>query len=150
MNLIERINEINEEIATRYIGKFIDENITISELHMHKIMFHVYGAFYKHFKKELFNANFEAWKYGPVEINYRNILKSGSKDFSLFNINFELTDKQNEYLDNVIDLLLKKSAWELVELSHLIPAWENNFDINKEHCKIPNKDIQESFKFVKI
>lgn len=115
-----------------------------------KILFHVYGAFYKHFKKELFNANFEAWKYGPVEINYRNILKSGSEDFSLFDIKFKLTNKQNEYLDNVIDLLLKKSAWELVELSHLIPAWENNFDINKEHCKIPNKDIQESFKFVKI
>lgn len=56
-----------------------NEESNVSELHIHKILFILYGAFYKEFNKELFNQNFQAWKYGPVEIDYRKAFKETNK-----------------------------------------------------------------------
>lgn len=148
MNLIEYINNINKEIWNIFDND--DEDIKLSELHMHKILFHLYGAFFKHFSKELFSANFEAWKYGPVEINYRNHLKKNDYKFNSFDLAFNLNEEENEYLKNVTSMLIKKSAWTLVELSHRIPAWKDNFSMKKDHCKIPNDDIKNSFNNIEI
>lgn len=150
MNLIKYIEKINDGIGNNFSGKSDLENIGISELHMHKILFHLYGAFYKHFNKELFNANFEAWKYGPVEINYRKIIKNKTNENNYFKLSFSLSEEERIYLDELIVILLKKSAWTLVELSHRIPAWKNNFRENKNHCKIPNNEIKESFLRIEI
>lgn len=152
MHLIKHINKINKKIAKELSVDGAEYDCNVSELQMHKILFILYGAFYKHFEKELFNANFEAWKYGPVEINYRKYCNESSSDYYLknFDIKFTLTKKQNEYLNKLINILLKKSVWTLIELTHLIPAWKNNFKENESHCKIPNKDIHKSFKSIEV
>lgn len=151
MNLIKYINETNKKIA-KSLFVSSKEDIIISELQMHKILFILYGAFYKHFKKELFDANFEAWKYGPVEVNYRKCFKKDqiNRDYKNFDIKIKLLKKESEYLDELINILLKKSVWTLVELTHLIPAWKNNFNENKQNCKIPKEDIFKSFEAIEV
>ena len=51
-----------ENKITKNISNKKEEN-KVSELHMHKILFIIYGDFYTKFKKELFEPNFEYTKY---------------------------------------------------------------------------------------
>ena len=92
INLINYINEIYHKLMNETDGM---EEIDISELHMHKILFILYGKFLSKFNIELFNANFLAWKYGPVEIDYRN------KKLEKFN-NISLTSEQFNFLNFIL------------------------------------------------
>ena len=61
INLISFIKKINDDL-NKTITKEQDfhEGNEISELHTHKILFIVYGAFYQKFNKEIFEPNFQA------------------------------------------------------------------------------------------
>ena len=85
INLINYINEIYHNLMKETDNM---EQIDISELHMHKILFILYGKFLSKFNIELFNANFLAWKYGPVEIDYRNKKLEKFNNISLSNEQF--------------------------------------------------------------
>ncbi len=145
MNLINYINEINDKI----IGSDNEECLkaSVSELMIHKILYITYGAFYKKFNKELFVPKFVAWKYGPVEIEYRKMNKENKDVKSHFEIN--VNDEEKEFLQNLISRLLWSSPWFLVELTHDTKAWSKNY---VEGCsnEIPNNEIQESFQNVLI
>lgn len=150
INLIKTINDrmgielenISFESFSRISNR--EEN-EISELFMHKILFFVYGGFYKNFKKELFCPEFEAWKYGPVEKGYRRQRKSKKPDYKKFDLNnLKLNNKEKEYLYRTISNLLKNSPWNLVSISHDTKAWKNNYDPNKRN-KILKEDIFDSF-----
>ena len=70
VNLIDLINEENNSLNQASTNQF-EEN-KISELQMHKILYLLFGEFYKKFNKTSFkNSNFEAWKLGPVEVDFR-------------------------------------------------------------------------------
>lgn len=142
-NLIKYIEDINKSFFEN--SKVKIEN-PVTELHMHKILFFLYGSFWKKFYKELFNANFEAWKYGPVEINYRNNKDSNKNLNILFPLNVsKLSKDEKEYLDNTIRKLLKVSAIRLMEASHLTNVWKNAYDANKKRIRISNDDIKTDF-----
>ena len=93
-NLIYLITNINDsmdyELENLYPykkAKLDNQENKISELFMHKILFFIYGGFYKNFKKDLFEPNFETWKYGPVEIDYRKEFKKDeNSSFKKFNL----------------------------------------------------------------
>lgn len=147
INLISFIKKINDDL-NKTITKEQDfhEGNEISELHAHKILFIVYGAFHKKFNKEIFEPNFQAWKYGPVEIDYRNYVKNNDQS-SLKKFNIVLNDnKEKVYLSNLIIKLLKFSPWSLVDYTHSLDAWINNYD-NEENKlnSISKEDIFKSF-----
>lgn len=74
-------------------------------------------VFIKILKKELFNANFEAWKYGPIEIDFRQMKKDPKIKFEKFNI--FLSKEESKYLfELTCDLLTKTSPWMLVDISY--------------------------------
>lgn len=146
-NLIKFIKDINNELNWNTQDLNLVEENNVSELHIHKMLFIIYGAFYKKFNKELFEPNFAAWKYGPVELDYRKFAKDGKKDLiNKFNFSLQNNSEEN-YLKKLIQKLLKFSPWSLVEYTHSFEAWINNYDENnKLGKKISKEDIFESFK----
>ena len=144
VNLIDLINEENNNLNQATTNQF-EEN-TISELQMHKILYLLFGEFYLEFNKNLFDQpNFEAWKLGPVEIDFRKGFKENKieniKKFNLF-----LNYKEILFLKELIKKLLRHSAWYLVDITHTSNAWIDNYD-GKEGSrnKISEKDIKEKF-----
>lgn len=144
INLINFIQEKNKELNK--VSKFEEqEENDVSELHFHKILFILYGSFYAKFNKELFNPNFKAWKNGPVEQDYHLIKKENKNNLKIkFNFKFE-TNIEKEYLTKITIKLLKFSPWSLVEYTHSLDAWINNY-IESQSKEIPKKDIIRTFK----
>ncbi|MDE5545491.1 MAG: DUF4065 domain-containing protein [Malacoplasma sp.] len=154
-NLIYLINGVNssmdDQLENLYHYKKVsdDQENKISELFMHKILFFIYGGFYKNFNKDLFEPNFEAWKYGPVEIDYRKEYKiNENSNFEKFDLK-KLNNDEKKYLKKTISNLLKNSPWNLVSISHDTIAWKNKYVPDKNN-KILKKDIIESFKSILI
>lgn len=147
INLIDLIKEQNQTLLKRIWlfkkegndwKKFNQENNDLKELKIHKILYFQFGYFFKKFNKPLFDANFEAWRYGPVEKDYRN------KELKKFNI--QPTSEEKKYLEDITSNLLKYSTYTLVEQSHLTDPWKNNHKGDKEKWKeIPIKEIEKYF-----
>ena len=144
VNLIDLINEENNNLNQVNTNQF-EEN-KVSELQMHKILYLLFGEFYLEFNKNLFDQpNFEAWKLGPVEIDFRKGFKENKieniKKFNLF-----LNYKEILFLKELIKKLLRHSAWYLVDITHTSNAWIDNYDGKEEsRNKISEKDIKEKF-----
>ena len=158
-NLIDFINNVSFEIDIfKEHQNLVDkkESKIISELVMHKILYFIYGGFYKNFKKELWDPKFEAWQYGPVEVQYREIslyaLNNNyhvsedllKKKFLFNESNF--TDEEIKYLKNLIIALIKMGVYNLVEFSHETDPWINNSNKIIGQNKIDKKEIKDYFK----
>ena len=144
VNLIDLINEENNSLNQASTNQF-EEN-KISELQMHKILYLLFGEFYLEFNKNLFDQpNFEAWKLGPVEIDFRKGFKENKinqiKKFNIF-----LNYKEIMFLKGLIKKLLRHSAWYLVDITHTSNAWIDNYDGKEDsRNKISEKDIKDKF-----
>ena len=132
MDIVQYIKEVNDELC-----KDTKQSNEVTELQMHKILFFLYGRFYNQYNIELWQPNFEAWKYGPVEINYRNTKLNEPIDIDQLSL-----DQKNE-LHRMIVKLLKTSVWQLVDFSHTLNSWINNQ--NKNNSKISKEEIQQDF-----
>lgn len=97
INLIDYIHEINDKI----IFPDSEEQDHVSEMKIHKILYIIYGNFYARFQKPLFkDAKFEAWQYGPVEIDFKNNNHPNDK------FTIKLTSKQKDYVFKMIEKFL--------------------------------------------
>lgn len=144
INLIDLIESRNKTINNEAEG--MDE-AGVSELHFHKILFITFGQFAVKFDRELFDCKFQAWKYGPVEISFRNYRKTKKDEIKkIFDVN--LNDKEFIYLQKIIDKFLKVSPWALVEFTHSMDAWMFHYnEEDKEHNQeIPKNEIITSIK----
>ena len=144
-NLIDLVNEINNNFNQSLDLNHIEQN-PVSELQMHKILYLLFGEFYLEFNKNLFNQpNFEAWKYGPVEIDYRQSLINHFQAPEKFNIT--INESERLFLEKLIQKLLKLSPWDLVDISHSSPAWINNYQADQQWSqnKISLTDLQNYY-----
>ena len=96
--------------------------------------------------EELFNADFEAWAYGPVDRNVYFKFKEDKYDISQFNSEAfleELDDYTRGYLLDMTDRVFNTSDFSLVELSHEDLCWKSHFDREnpQNSDKIPNDEI---------
>ena len=144
VNLIDLINEENNSLNQVDTKELEEDNV--SELQMHKILYLLFGEFYKKFNKTLFkNSNFEAWKLRPAEIDFRKGFKDNKinqiKKFNIF-----LNYKEIIFLKELIKKLLRHSAWYLVDITYTSNAWIDNYDGKEDsRNKISEKDIKEKF-----
>ncbi|HCY6618762.1 TPA: DUF4065 domain-containing protein [Staphylococcus aureus] len=133
------------------IGLMKEEIKNISPLRLQKtlyFLFAYYGASYGQLSKSkeyevtkseslnlpgyLFDAQFEAWQYGPVirDVYKNNKYSFGYNDIEFSMSNFEIEDKTmqqeiTEYLREIIKSTLKISDFGLVERSHEDEEWKN-------------------------
>lgn len=137
LNLIDFNNNLYCEI-------YSDQNLRVTELKMHKILYFQFGFFYKKYKKELWNyADFGAWKFGPVELTYRDNVKNTSTFFIC-----ELSDDEVEFLKKLTKWLLNINMYSLIDLSHFTAPWKDNYvgEVGLKWKRIPNNEIFNYFK----
>lgn len=91
----------------------------------------------------LFNNRIEAWVYGPVVPDVYRIQDS-ILPVSEFPINNEIA--QN-YVDGVLNDVLRASDFRLVEESHEDDAWKNHFDFEElmHSNEIPKEEIIKEY-----
>lgn len=141
INLIDFLNDTNNELLSSTDGMAKNN---LSELQIHKILFLEYGMFYNKFHKELFNPHFEAWKYGPVEVNYRKNINNPMVLTELFSVS--LNEEEFKYLKQLSKDLIQISPWTLVDVTHTLDSWIKNYKDGSSHQSINPKDIREDFK----
>ena len=77
----------------------------------------------------LFDANIEAWVYGPVipEIYHEEQVDK------FYNMDlFKGKEKAKEFVDGLLEELFEVSDFNLVEISHNDKVWKNNFSYEAE------------------
>ncbi len=139
INLVKYIENRNNEF-NKELNLTDDNKQKLTELKMHKILYFLYGLYYQKYKKELYNADFRAYKYGPVEINYR---VEGKRNSNIFDI--EVNADQLDFLDKTLKRLFWASTFALVEKSHQTLPWIKNYKEGKSQIKISKQDIIDYF-----
>lgn len=136
-SLIDFNNNLYSEIHN-------NNNLKVTELKMHKILYFQLGFFYTKYNRELWNyADFGAWKFGPVELTYRDNVRSAS-DFFIC----ELNDEEIKFLEKLTKWLLNINMYSLIDLSHFTAPWKNNYvgEVGLNWKRIPNDEIFSYFK----
>lgn len=91
----------------------------------------------------LFNANFEAWKYGPVDREIYEWYKNGSNINNISEINFindvDYKEDVKQYIDETIERVFITSDFGLVDMSHEDQVWKDASRTESKHMK--NEEI---------
>jgi len=98
------------------------------------------------YPKELFKAEFEAWRYGPGLNKVYAENKSGQFD-DLKDTWVPTTANEKEIYSFIDDLLVQINGvndFGLVERSHQDHAWKIAFK-GEDHCKMDNKQIKQDY-----
>lgn len=118
-----------------------------------------YGQLFKHedkedfdgqtYPKELFNANFQAWRYGPVEYDvYRNE-KADMYD-GVEEIEMKTDTEENinikRFIDSLVSQIDKMDDFSLVDRTHQDNVWLNNYKEGNLYIEMSNEDIVKEYK----
>lgn len=108
------------------------------------------------YPNQLFEPDFEAWRYGPVDYDIYKEMKhgqlSGSNDNidDLFNKSSLNDDSQKRniamFLENLISQINDMDDFSLVNRTHQDHSWLDNYKEGKSFIKIPSQQIQEEYK----
>lgn len=92
------------------------------------------------FDENLFDADFVAWAYGPVDKNvYSKYKKMSDDEKKLINQNKLNCEKViKDFVDNLLDRIFASNDFGLVDLSHEDEVWKKN---HKYSDKMPSEDI---------
>lgn len=152
MNL-ENLKGLCKEIIKFYNEEQKNENILeediekISNLRIQKLLFFIYGFYWKEKKQEIIPITFEAWEHWPVikelySFIINNLDKSNMKRNNEIDFNWFKDAKTPKYDKNLLNKILKYlsqfSTIRLVNASHKTEPWlftENSNVINNEEIK---------------
>ena len=164
----KRINRDIIENSYYMINLFNEEkkqkDLSITNLKLQKLMYFL-EAYYmveNTEEEELFNSEWSAWDYGPVNRElYNHYRKFGSMEISLNAREIakgdNLPEINKKYIKKIYELFGGFSAFELVTLTHLNDSpwdrlYKNNERLNKYDFEklndsiIPKKETKEWFK----
>lgn len=138
-------------IAKYIITKCYNNNNPVSNLKLQKMLYFIFGDYYKKYKEYLFEDDFVAWKLGPVilEVYFSFNSNISNPICESYDVNLGLAQDRLSFIDKKIDNLQAKSTWELVEDSHKTTPWKNAFSRGKGNI-IESYDIAEYFEAEKI
>lgn len=116
------------ELSKYIISKCNNEDCPISNLQLQKILYYIQGAFYRTFNKPAFDDDIEAWQHGPVVKNvyyeYSNYVASKLTMNILNNVINEYDNSEIKVINEIIEKLKAKDAWELVDMTHREDPWK--------------------------
>jgi len=135
------------------VAKYICERTgwTKSNLELQKLM---YLAQMFHMGRNngarLFDGDFEAWDYGPVEPDLYHRAKIFGADpvQDVFRnaLTFKEADPRRKVMDDVCAKFAKYNAGDLVEITHWDEgAWARNYVPSRRHIAIPDEQIWEEY-----
>ena len=141
---------VNVMLLAQYIlYTCMEQGEPISNLQLQKILYFIQGEYLSKIGKPLFEADFEAWQYGPVIRSvYSKYCGYGASDIVMLNAPTEkLTQNIRDFIDPIIKELREKDAWELVKQSHMQGgAWDQTFRGGEgKYYVIPKDEIKKEF-----
>jgi len=111
------------KVASYIFKRYQEEmNTSIDEMKLHKLLYFAQREAIIQTGSPLFEAQFAAWKYGPVIVEVRNSYRSNSLTF--LPSNEELLPYKNT-LDHVFRNYAPKDSWTLSMLTHGESCWQN-------------------------
>lgn len=117
---------------------------SLTSLKLQKLLYLAQGWSYVWDNRPLFQDEFEAWQYGPVNAEvYSYFKKYGRNEIPEHEGSDRFLDKDSrETLDAIWEKYCSFSAFELVELTHMQEPWANAYYENRT---IKNSDIKFYF-----
>lgn len=127
-------------------------NWTITNLHIHKILYIANMVYLGRHKEPLINEKFEAWQYGPVLLSLYNKLKIfGSIPIPIYafsNVDKLSDAKEIKDIQEAWEKLKDKKVWELIAITHRKNgAWEKHYKENLNKI-IPTQSILDEYENV--
>lgn len=139
--------------AASYIFKRYEEErgIKIDEMKLHKLLYFAQREAIIQTGGPLFDAQFAAWKYGPVIVEVRNCYRSNA-------LNAQPTEEElapyTSSLDYVFLNYAPKDSWTLSMLTHGESSWQNaRIGYGQDdHCDvlITTEDIAKDAERIKL
>lgn len=142
---------INVMVLAQYIlYTCMEQDNPISNLKLQKILYFLQGEHLAKMGEPLFDADFEAWQYGPVVRNvYSKYCGYGATDIIMVNKPNEMPEQEVcSFVDPIVKKLCVLDAWELVDKTHTEGgAWDQIYQNGKgKNYVIPQKKIKDEFK----
>lgn len=107
-------------VRLRYASE--NNNESIDEMKIHKLLYFAQRESLIKYDAPLFDAEFHAWKYGPVLHEVRTAYKDGT----IFNTSpSQLTKEQSDVMDYVFKQYSSKTSWSLSRLTHGEYSWQH-------------------------
>lgn len=123
----------------------------MTNLRLQKILYFAHMYFLGIYKRPLIKEEFEAWDYGPVELQlYRHVKMYGKESIgkSAFTFVEAIPSDKPEYkmLEDLFKVTEKKRNRELINISHWKQgAWYKYYDPDVPHVRIPNEGVEREY-----
>lgn len=157
----------NKDFLVNFLYKLLDNPTQIKVQKTLYLLFAFYGATYgnlennqddqndfseKTYPKELFRANFEAWRYGPVETDVYANEKLGSYsgeelDNETINEFFNTSEFKNvkDFIENIVEQTNQIDDFSLVDRTHQDNVWLDVYKEGENHIPMDNKEIIQEY-----
>lgn len=122
-----------------------DKRNSLTPLKLQKLLYLAQGWSYVWDNRPLFLDEFEAWQYGPVNLEVYNYFKRYRRnEIPAFegDRHVNMSKDERETLDAIWDSYGSYSAFDLVEMTHLQTPWKQAYAQNRI---IYNHDIKQYF-----
>lgn len=122
-----------KNVAFYIINDFNEKGVKLDKVRLHKLLYYIYGYYFKYFNLEIFTNNFYSWCYGPVIKDlYYDMLNYDLRDLKLnggenYNIN-------DFYTMKLIDIIINQCN-----------VFTTNQIINKIKCETPMLKTKDKF-----
>lgn len=145
-NRIGGVSMINVMDAAHYLIylSYNEQRRSLTSLKLQKLLYLAQGWSYVWDRHPLFRDEFEAWQYGPVNVEvYSYFKRYGRKEIPEYEgYDCSLDKDSRETLDAIWEKYCSYSAFELVELTHRQEPWKNAYH---KSGIIRNSDIKFYF-----
>lgn len=143
---MQRVNEI--ELSKYIINKLADKNKRVNHLKLQKLLYYIQAWHLVYMDEPLFDSDFEAWLHGPVVRKVWDYYKSKSimlDDLPIEKeVSIDLTEEQEEIINDVLDEYGDKSGYYLECLTHSELPWKEARR-KGENTIIPKQKIKEYY-----
>lgn len=132
------------QIASYLVKRYDEEmNESITEMKLHKLLYFTQRESFIQLGRPIFSEKFQAWRYGPVMVQVRDLFKSGQ-------LNQIPSSEELSPYTNVLNVIMKDYApmdtWSLSDLTHAEGSWKKaRTGLNpsdKGSCEMNTEDIK--------
>lgn len=132
-----------------YCGK---RKVSVSHMTLQKLLYFVFGTYYREFGRPLFDEPFEAWQHGPMVLSvYDEFCLHGPSGIHTKFPRSEIArfaGEEKEVIDQTIEKYMEWSPFDLIRESKASGgAWEQTTMLAdySSHPKIENSHILDEF-----
>lgn len=158
-----------EAVAAAIIKESNRVGIPITNLRLSKLLFLAQAMSLTTFDRPLFDEEFEAWNYGPVQplvyqkYSYLGIYAIEDRVVTRFVMNWNETDvyKMGQYIEyeqldaesmelvkKIVSSTKKYSDFDLIKILSECPPWKDAFDRKNIHKIISKESIKKYYKLL--